>query len=140
VGRCLALVFLSGCFYGGGPVVGYGRRGFVWGAEATTGWSIGSVSAGYQSTGRGYLHAAFDRFTGENRPHIVTVGHPLGSVRIGGGLSTGLHDADVGYQSGECNDKWSDALNVTLEARYVGQWELVLVPRYEHANIFCSGH
>lgn len=129
----------------------------MWGAEATTGWSIGSVSAGYQSTGRGYLHAAFDRFTGENRPHIVTVGHPLGSVRIGGGLSfgpdatggmlvagggiaTGLHDADVGYQSGECNDKWSDALNVTLEARYVGQWELVLVPRYEHANIFCSGH
>lgn len=150
-------MLLSGCFYGGGPVVGYGQRGFVWGGEATAGWSIGAVSAGYQSTGRAYVLAALDHFAGQSKPHIATVGYPLGSVRIGGGLSfgpeatggmlvagggiaTGLHDADVGYQSGECNDKWSDELNLTLEVRYVGQWELVLVPRYEHEHIFCPGH
>src|SRR5690242_8129146 len=108
----IALVVLSGCFYGGGPVAGYGQRGFVWGGEATTGWSIGSVSAGYQSTGRAYLLAAFDHFASQSQPHIVTVGSPLGSARIGGGLSfgpdasggmlaagvglaTGLHDAEV---------------------------------------------
>jgi len=148
---------------GGGPVLGYGERGVVYGAEANAGFTFANLAAGVQHSGRTMVYAAL---SADGPIDGAVDGRPLdvldGShayARLGGGIGFSSTTQRDGYDSIDahgialtglgvsvplpahtkgCVSTASPFVAITLEVRYVAQWELVLVPRYEHAAYPCS--
>lgn len=157
--RAFVMLGLSGCMVGGGPVVGIGQRGFVYGAEASGGLTFANATLGYQSEGQvGYAALGFDSpLDHGGAPQFDGNLHPYGRVALGLGITSrqrpdGYQDIDVhgmvlGGGGGVASSKRLDncgnsnvpTVAVTLEVRYLTQWEVVLVSRLLGVQVPCLG-
>lgn len=158
--RCvLVAVCLAGCMAGGGPVIGYGERGVVYGAEADGGFTFANLAVGAQHSNRTVVYGVLSSDAAvDGRPlDMLDATHPY--ARVGGGIGFSSTTGRDGHDTIEphgialtglgvslplpahpkgCVSTASTFAVVTLELRYVAQWELVLVPRLQDAAYPCS--
>jgi len=155
-GWLIVLALSSGCSFGAGPVVGYGQRGFVLGGEAGGGILGLEATAGYES-GLGYARLDYDTYG--DLQNFDRSPHPVARLGLGAGFTTttrpdGYQDlhwhamatAGLGaWRSGitgaeACQRQdGANAVAATIELRYAGQFEVVVVPRYVRISPFCGG-
>lgn len=136
---------LSGCMFGGGPLVGV-RLGHshavVAGVEVGAGVGPARLSGGMQTPGTSYLRLdAMLDYLGFGSSPDRGVGGTLGAgygggdgARGGGVFAAGL-DVGAVLRDAACSDRMVVG-HVGVDLRYVRGWEVVLRPRIEaHADM-----
>lgn len=156
--RSVALLFVTGCMAGGGPILGYGERGVVYGAEANGGFTFANLAVGAQHDQQTLVYAAVsgDAALDSNALDMLPGRHEYG--RLGGGVGVSSTTGRDGYDTYDahgvfltglgfslpvpgheksCASSVGEFVAVTVELRYVAQWEVVLVPRLEAYETMC---
>lgn len=143
---------------GGGPVVGYGQRGFVYGAEVDGGLTLANLTLGAQHSDHTIVYAAFATEGAVDGPAQDLLDTTHAYWRLGGGVgltsTTGRDGYDTIHSQGIALTGLGVAVPMpahaqgcvssgrfaaaTVEFRYVGDWEVVLVPRLEYTASICS--
>jgi hypothetical protein len=146
--RYLVFILVAGCVYGGGPYLGYGQHGWLGGVEAGGGVAVLQTTVGYQTHhDTVYVREDVVVDTIGYNAHGTSNGTSVGI--LGGGFRRSLDDYDTGgvFTVGArwvrpvelyC-DNFATAELVTLELRYVREWQLVLAPRIERRGVPCFG-
>lgn len=149
--KALALLFVTGCVVGGGPLVGYDRHGWFGGVEAGGGGALilpqGAI--GYQ-TRRHLLYARVDETWDLSGLQHIGAPSPMGGGRIGAGLGIDVSEGDVGgtFVIGpsigrvlgpiaNCSN-WNTEALLEVQLRYAIDWQLVLATRIERARDVCG--
>lgn len=151
----MLLVVASACSFGAGPVIGYGERGLVLGGEAGGGMLGLEATAGYES-GFGYARLDWNEY-GSFHSFDRSV-HPVMRLGLGAGFTTttrpdGYEEFDwhampiagggamlssLGAVQACQQQQAANAFSATLELRYAGHFEVVIVPRYVRITPFCG--
>jgi hypothetical protein len=155
IGVCvLGVAFASGCAIGGGPVVGFGQRGWYGGAEVGGGIEYAELAVGGTFLGARRLHYVRLDFgvDGAAAGDVATTTQ-LGSWRgsLGGMLGVGaafesgrVHDAFVVAPSysfqhvSSCTHQWYSVVGASLSLRYDGAWSVAFAPRISAAATPCD--
>ncbi len=144
----LGLCLMTGCLYGGGPVVGARLQRtpkLVVGGEVGAGIAFVKLDVGVERSGIGYgrLDAVLDAIgfgsshTPGNVGGLLGVGYGGGGGDHGGVMAAGVDTGFILARDGDCSHS-KPVVHVGIDLRYVRGWELILAPRLEGHLDICT--